>query len=178
MVQNKSTATAMHIKEQDIFDYIRTKSNLTLWGTQLESSHNASKLLHFIKIDRFTILDHIKNIHVRGSFKVTPIQEKILESRLKWYGDIMWQPLDHMTRTVLNISTQPRRRGRPRLTWMSVIDRDIKSAKITSQTTQDRTSWRRLTRRADPKINGTKARQKKKNSNGNPNYGLRRVSNP
>ncbi|XP_059047430.1 uncharacterized protein LOC131842881 [Achroia grisella] len=79
-----------------------------------------------------TMVDHIKNIHVRGRFKVTPIQEKILESRLRWYGHVMRRPSDHMTRTVLDISTQPRRRGRPRLTWMSVIERDIKSAKITS----------------------------------------------
>ncbi|XP_059051511.1 uncharacterized protein LOC131846264 [Achroia grisella] len=130
-----------------------TKIGSECWALKKhqEQKLNVAEMKMLRWVGGITMLDHIKNIHVRGSFKVTPIQEKILESRLRWYGHVMRRPSDHMTRTVLDISTQLRRRGRPHLTWMSVIERDIKSAKITSLTSQDRTSWRRLTRLADPK---------------------------
>ena len=96
-------------------------------------------------------LDHIKNIHVRGSFRVAPIGEKMTEGRLRWYGHVSRRPPEHMTRKVMEMETQPRSRGRPRLTWMALIHRNMKHLSIQPETTQDRVSWRLRSRRADPK---------------------------
>ncbi|XP_061714620.1 uncharacterized protein LOC133523125 [Cydia pomonella] len=86
-----------------------------------------------------TILDHIKNSHVSGSFRVTPIQEKLTENRLRWYGPAMRS--HHMTRRVLEMSEKPRGRGRPKTRWMALIQKDLKEANNPAETTQDRHSW-------------------------------------
>ncbi|XP_063532028.1 uncharacterized protein LOC134742772 [Cydia strobilella] len=99
-----------------------------------------------------TLLDRVRNVHIRGSFRVKPTPDKLEETRLRWYGHVMRRPPDHMTQKVLHIYPPPSaRRGRPRQTWMATINRDLKKAKIPAQTTRDRQSWRRITRRADPK---------------------------
>ncbi|XP_039291192.1 uncharacterized protein LOC120352921 [Nilaparvata lugens] len=96
-------------------------------------------------------LDHIKNIHVRGSLKVTPISEKIIEGKLRWYGHVNRCPPNHMTRKVLEMEPQPRGRGRPRLTWISLVHKNMEKLDLVNETTQDRRIWRLCVRRADPK---------------------------
>ncbi|KAJ8723771.1 hypothetical protein PYW07_007751 [Mythimna separata] len=98
-----------------------------------------------------TLNDRVINEHIRGSFKIRPIEEKLSETRLRWYGHVMRRSEDHMTRQVLHIGTGPKKRGRPLLTWLSVISNDLKKAQIDDSTTQNRNVWRRMTRRADPK---------------------------
>ncbi|XP_050674470.1 uncharacterized protein LOC126971987 [Leptidea sinapis] len=83
-----------------------------------------------------TCLDKVRNEYIRGTLRVRPIPEKLLETRLRWYGHVMRCP-DHVTKRLLDINTGPRERGRPRLTWKSVIDKDLQKAKIDPQTTQD-----------------------------------------
>lgn len=98
-----------------------------------------------------TRLDHVRNNHIRGSFKVKPIQDKLAESRLRWYGHVMRRPPEHMTRKVLDVAVAPQGRGRPRLTWMAVVRKDMEAGNLRPETTQDRPAWRRMIRRADPK---------------------------
>ncbi|KAL0881976.1 hypothetical protein ABMA27_001728 [Loxostege sticticalis] len=97
-----------------------------------------------------TRLDRVRNEHIRGSFKVTPVPEKLKETRLRWYGHIMRREENYSVKTVLNIETQRRQRGRPPATWWSNVERDLKSQNLSPATTRDRISWRRCTRRPDP----------------------------
>lgn len=78
------------------------------------------------------------------------LAREICESRLRWYGHVMRRPKEHMTRTVLDIEPGLRGRGRPRDTWASKINQDLKPAQLDPQTTQERMAWRRMIRRADP----------------------------
>ncbi len=36
-----------------------------------------------------TLLDKVQNKHIRGSMKVTSIEGKIKEARMRWYGHVM-----------------------------------------------------------------------------------------
>ena len=98
-----------------------------------------------------TMLDKVRNTHIRGSFGVAPINEKITESRLRWYGHIMRRPEDNMMRRAMNIETNARRPGRPLTTWCSTIQKELRDADLRVEEAQDRSTWRRRTRRADPK---------------------------
>ena len=98
-----------------------------------------------------TRLDKIRNEYIRGTFKVAPITEKVQENRLRWYGHIMRRNDSYSVKTVLNITTQQRTRGRPPASWWSNVERDLKQQNLTPLTTRDRTSWRLRTRRPDPK---------------------------
>lgn len=88
-----------------------------------------------------TTFDHIANNYTRGSFRVTHIPEKLVESRIQWYVVGMRRLPDHMTRRefgdefLMNFL----RRG---LTWMFVANIDLKDTQIPPQPTQDGRSWR------------------------------------
>ncbi|KAI8439845.1 hypothetical protein MSG28_001314 [Choristoneura fumiferana] len=97
-----------------------------------------------------TRLDKVRNEHVRGSFKVAPVAEKLKESRLRWYGHIKRRDESYSVKIALNIPTKPRGKGRPPSTWWTNVERDLKALNISPTTTQDRASWRRRTRRPDP----------------------------
>ncbi|XP_063545767.1 uncharacterized protein LOC134753760 [Cydia strobilella] len=98
-----------------------------------------------------TLLDRIRNTYIRGSFKVRPLPEKITKGRLRWFGHVMRREPEHMTRKVLDMFPTQSRRGRPRLTWLAKVKRDMEEAQIPPEMTQDREAWRNITRRADPK---------------------------
>ncbi|XP_063540748.1 uncharacterized protein LOC134749662 [Cydia strobilella] len=96
-----------------------------------------------------TRLDRIRNEHVRGTFRVAPIIDKVKESRLRWHGHIMRQDDRFPVKSVLNIPTKSLGRGKPPDTWWSNIKREMKAQNLTPMTTQNRASWRRRTRRPD-----------------------------
>jgi hypothetical protein len=50
-----------------------------------------------------TLMDKVQNKHIRGSMKVTPIEEKIKEARMRWYGHVMRRDDDHIVRKTLDI---------------------------------------------------------------------------
>ncbi|XP_061715960.1 uncharacterized protein LOC133524124 [Cydia pomonella] len=98
-----------------------------------------------------TRLDKVHNEHIRGSYKVAPITDKIKESRMRWYGHVMRRDEDHVVKKALSLPDSKRGRGRPLATWRSTISKDLKQAQLNEETTQDRPIWRMRTRRADPK---------------------------
>ncbi|XP_061708627.1 uncharacterized protein LOC133518879 [Cydia pomonella] len=71
-----------------------------------------------------TLLDKVRNIHIRGSCKVAPIIDKVKERRLRWYGHILCRPTDHMVNVALSLPTTTRRHGRPPATWLTTAQRD------------------------------------------------------
>ncbi|XP_047994392.1 uncharacterized protein LOC125232681 [Leguminivora glycinivorella] len=46
-----------------------------------------------------TRLDKVRNEYVTGSFRVAPIVEKVMESRLRWYGHIQRREDDYVVST-------------------------------------------------------------------------------
>ncbi|KAG7296805.1 hypothetical protein JYU34_020747 [Plutella xylostella] len=97
-----------------------------------------------------TRLDKVRNEHIRGSFKVAPIAEKLKETRLRWFGHVMRREDDYAVKKAMHIPSQSRGRGRPPATWWSNIEKEMKAQNLTTSTTRDRISWRRSTRRPDP----------------------------
>jgi hypothetical protein len=69
-----------------------------------------------------------RNDDIRNKFGVAPIQEKLVQHRLRWFGHIQRRPPKVPVRSgILNRPENTRRgRGRPRLTWEKAIRRDLK----------------------------------------------------
>jgi hypothetical protein len=71
--------------------------------------------------------DRIKNDDIRDKFGVAPIQEKLVQHRLRWFGHIQRRPPEAPVRGgILSPENTRRGRGRPRLTWEEAIKRDLK----------------------------------------------------
>ncbi|XP_060810060.1 uncharacterized protein LOC132904162 [Amyelois transitella] len=97
-----------------------------------------------------TLKDKVRNEHIRGSFKVAPITEKLKESRLRWFGHVMRRPEDHAVKKCLSMATLKRGKGRPLTTWMSNVQRDMKELGLSTDDAYQRKKWRLKIRKADP----------------------------
>ncbi len=97
--------------------------------------------------------DQVANEDVRKRLGVAPIKEKMLESRLRWYGHVVRSAEDSIAKTAMRIDPPGRQPwGRPKKRWMDRIKEDMKTVNASPEDALDRNKWRRLCRRADPAI--------------------------
>jgi hypothetical protein len=71
---------------------------------------------------------------------VTPVEEKLVQHRLKWFGHIQWRPADAPIRNgaIRTTGNEKRDRGRPSLIWEESVKRDLKDWCITNELSLDR----------------------------------------
>ena len=98
-----------------------------------------------------TRLDKIRNEYVRGSLGVRDVADKIQEKRLRWYGHVKRRPPEYIGNATLNLDIPgQRRRGRPKLRWLSVVKKDMEICELKEEDVQDRAKWKKKIRKADP----------------------------
>jgi hypothetical protein len=75
---------------------------------------------------------------------VTPIEEKLVQHRLRWFGHVQRRPSKAPVHSgVLDrVGSVRRGRGRPKLTWEEVVKRDLKEWDIPKELVMDRSAWR------------------------------------
>ncbi|XGW19497.1 hypothetical protein V3C99_003389 [Haemonchus contortus] len=99
----------------------------------------------------WTRLDRVRNEDVRTAMQTAPIQLKMREQRLRWFGHVLRRPQSHPIREAMEFEAQGKRpRGAPKKRWRDVIKKDLAETKVTAEDAVDRMKWRRLTRTADP----------------------------
>jgi hypothetical protein len=86
--------------------------------------------------------DRIRNDDIRDKLGVVPIQEKLVQHRLRWFGHIQRRPPEASVRSgILSRPENTRRgRGRSRLTWEETIKRDLKECNIPKEFALDRSA--------------------------------------
>ena len=67
----------------------------------------------------YTRLDKISNEVIRDLVKVTPIEDKMRETRLRWFGHVKRRSVDAPARRCERVNTPEGKRGRgdPRRVW-------------------------------------------------------------
>jgi len=96
------------------------------------------------RICGYTRLDRIKNVVIRERVGVTPLEEKMRETRLRWFGHAKRRSVNTPVRRdeAINILHCRRGRGRPKTSWNAVIRSNMKLMGPTEDMTQDRNLWR------------------------------------
>jgi len=89
-------------------------------------------------------LDKISNGVIRDLVKVAPIEDKMRETRLRWFGYVKRRSVDAPVRRceLINITEGKRGRGRPKKSLDEVIREDLKVVGLMEDMTQDRRLWR------------------------------------
>jgi hypothetical protein len=88
--------------------------------------------------------DRIRNDDIRDKLGVAPIQEKLVQYRLRWFGHIQRKPPEAPVRSGILSRPENTRRGegRPRLTWEEAIKKDLKEWNISKELVFDRSAWK------------------------------------
>ena len=99
-----------------------------------------------------TKLDKIRNEVIRAQLKVAPVEEKLRENRLRWYGHTQRRDDNHICKAIQNWKLGGKsRRGRPLKRWIDCVKEDMKIKGVEAEDALERNSWRQATHFADPK---------------------------
>ena len=92
-----------------------------------------------------TRIDKVRNGDIRSLVRVAPIEDKMRENCLRWFGHIRRRPTDAPVRNVekIDIVQGKKLRGRPKMTWMEVVKKDMKLLELEERMVIDRNVWRR-----------------------------------
>ena len=72
--------------------------------------------------------DRVRNDDIRDRLGVAPIEEKLVQHRLRWFGHVQQRPPEAPVHSGIlgQDSNMKRDRGRPKLTWIEAIKEDLK----------------------------------------------------
>ncbi|KAL7204554.1 hypothetical protein ACSBR2_017596 [Camellia fascicularis] len=96
--------------------------------------------------------DRIRNECIWEWVGVAPIEDKLRENRLRWFGHIQRRSTDAVVKrcNAVMVDGSVRGRYRPRLTLVSVVKKDMDLLNLTNEMTFDRAAWRKMIHVADP----------------------------
>jgi hypothetical protein len=124
------------------------------WAVKSQQEHKLSvaemRMLRWMS--GHTRLDRIRNECIREKVGVAPIEEKMVESRLRWFGHVRRRPLEAPVRRVDQMADSPRvrGRGRPRKTIGETIKRNLELNSLHEGMVSNRVQWRRMIHVANP----------------------------
>ena len=86
--------------------------------------------------------DRVRNDDIRERLGVAPIEEKLVQHRLRWFGHVQRRPPDAPVRSgILSQDSNVKRgRGRPKLTWVEAIKENLKGFYIPKDLTLHRSA--------------------------------------
>ena len=92
----------------------------------------------------FTRLDRIRNGVIRSLAEVAPIEEKMRESRLRWFGYVKRRSVAAPVQRCEMIVPPSGKRGRgsPKKCLKEVVRKDLRVTGLTEDLAQDRRLWR------------------------------------
>jgi hypothetical protein len=84
--------------------------------------------------------DQVRNDDIRERLGVTPVEKKLMQHRLRWFGHIQRRPTEAPVRSgvIRRSGNEKRGRGRPNLICEESVKRDLKDWCITKKLALDR----------------------------------------
>ncbi len=82
--------------------------------------------------------DGIQNEGIRLKIRMVPINEKMRESRLRWFDHMQIREINAPVRKSELIQKKKRGRGRPKITIVEVVKNDMSIKEVTESMTLDR----------------------------------------
>ncbi|KAL6532562.1 hypothetical protein OROHE_013984 [Orobanche hederae] len=81
--------------------------------------------------------DRLRNEVIREKLRVASIEDKMMENRLRWFGHVRKRPVDAPVRRLESWGTSNivKGRGRPKKTWIKLIENDMRFLGIGESTT-------------------------------------------
>ncbi|XP_071722141.1 uncharacterized protein [Rutidosis leptorrhynchoides] len=104
-------------EKSDYYDTARPSGGTELIKKQQEHKIKVEEMRMLRWMSGLTLKDKVRNETKRSDLNVAPIDEKIREGRLRWFGHVRRRPREAPVRKGedIDIGTERRRRGRPRL---------------------------------------------------------------
>ncbi|KAL6561231.1 hypothetical protein OROMI_016832 [Orobanche minor] len=95
--------------------------------------------------------DRLRNEVIREKVRVASIEDKMMENRLRWFGHVRRRPVDAPVRKLESWGTSNivKGKGRPKKTWIKLIENDMRFLGIGESMAMERQIWRERIRVVD-----------------------------
>ncbi|KAL6521106.1 hypothetical protein OROGR_017675 [Orobanche gracilis] len=95
--------------------------------------------------------DRLRNEVIREKVRVASIEDKMMENRLRWFGHVRRRPVDAPVRRLESWRTINivKGRGRPKKTWIKLIENDMRFLGIGGSMAMERQIWKERIRVVD-----------------------------
>ncbi|WVZ67829.1 hypothetical protein U9M48_016858 [Paspalum notatum var. saurae] len=89
-------------------------------------------------------MDRVRNDEIRDRLGVAPIEEKLVQHRLRWFGHVQRKPPEAPVHSgiIRRNNDVKRGKGRPNLTWEEAVKRDLKDWNIVRELALDIAAWK------------------------------------
>ena len=113
------------------------------WPTKIQHAQQLSvaemRMLRWIC--GHTRMNRVRNNDIRDRLEVAPIEEKLVQHRLRWFGHVQRRPLETPVHCEVLNQANNVRRGRPKLTWGDTKKR-FESLDISRDLCLNRSTWK------------------------------------
>jgi hypothetical protein len=88
--------------------------------------------------------DRVRNDDIRERLGVAPVEEKLVQHHLRWFGHIQRRSAEAPVHSgvIRQSGNKKRGRGRQNLTWDESVKRDLNDWCITKELALDRREWK------------------------------------
>ncbi|KAL6514533.1 hypothetical protein OROGR_020112 [Orobanche gracilis] len=95
--------------------------------------------------------DRLRNEVIREKVRVASIEDKMMENRLRWFGHVRRRPVDAPVRRLESWRTINivKGRGRPKKTWIKLIENDMRFLGIGESMAMERQIWKERIRKLE-----------------------------
>ena len=76
---------------------------------------------------------------------IESVSDAVKRNRLRWLGHVLRKDDDDWVKKIMSFEVEGKRgRGRPRMTWSQVVEKDMRECRLKREDAKDRERWRRL----------------------------------
>ena len=89
-------------------------------------------------------MDRVRNNEIRDHLGVAPIEEKLVQHRIRWFVHVQRRPQEAPVHSsIIRRNNEVKRgRGRPNLIWEEAVKRDLRDRDIMRELALDRAAWK------------------------------------
>ena len=95
----------------------------------------------------------ITNEEVGRRYGVKNLEQRLRKMRLRWFGHVKRRDGNSILRRTIELEVEGRRPvGRPKKTWIQIVEEDMRKLNITKYMAEDRKQWRQLISRPTQEV--------------------------
>jgi len=90
-----------------------------------------------------TLKDRVRSEKIREMTGVEKIEEFLRDQRLRWFGHVERMSEERAPVKAMRVAVDGKKRGRPKMRWREVVEKDMELRGLERVDAQERTRWRR-----------------------------------
>ena len=95
--------------------------------------------------------DRVSNDEILGRVGLEKLEYVLRRNRLRWFGHVERSEPENLLRSVEKVGNDDTRpKGRPKMTWLKTVEKDLVAAGLGREMCQSRDEWRRGIKLSNP----------------------------